>query len=658
MANKLINATSPYLLQHAHNPVHWYEWGAEALEKAKKEDKPLLVSIGYSSCHWCHVMERESFENNDIAQIMNEHFVCMKVDREERPDIDQIYMEAVQVMGIHGGWPLNVFLTPDQKPFYGGTYFPPPNWSQLLLQINKAFQQNRNEVNTSANELAKHIGVSDLQRFGHSSTEGGFQLSDLDLMFTKLEPKFDKVWGGMDRAPKFVMPTIWLFLLRYYAITKNEKVLAPVRLTLTKMASAGLYDQIGGGFSRYSVDGEWFAPHFEKMLYDNAQLLSLYSEAYAITKNEFFREIVFESVGWLKREMTHEEGGFYSALDADSEGVEGKFYTWTHDELKEVLGNQAQLIIGHYQATPEGNWEHGRSILIRSSDQESQEITLLKKKLLTARNQRIHPGLDDKILTGWNAMTITGLIDAYKVFAEKEFLQLAEHAILFIEENLVLNGKLHRSFKNKSSVTEGFLEDYAFIITAYTSLYGATFNEAYLRKAKQWANYTIENFYDESEGYFLFASKNSEQLIAQKKEIFDNVIPSSNSVMARALYHLGIILDHAEWKIMAIKMVAGLSTIIKSEPGNMSNWGIALAEITKGMAEIVITGKETESLRKEWHLNYEPFALVMGSESGSNLPLLKDRQPKETASTIYVCFDKSCQLPVHTVKEALMQMAN
>ncbi len=656
MANKLINATSPYLLQHAHNPVHWYEWGAEALEKAKKEDKPILVSIGYSSCHWCHVMERESFENNDIAQIMNEYFVCMKVDREERPDIDQIYMEAVQVMGLNGGWPLNVFLTPDQKPFYGGTYFPPPNWSQLLLQINKAFQQNRKEVNTSADELAKHIGVSDLQRFGQSPAEGGFQFADLDLMFNKLEPKFDKVWGGMDRAPKFVMPTIWLFLLRYYAITKNERALELVNLTLTKMASAGLYDQIGGGFSRYSVDGEWFAPHFEKMLYDNAQLLSLYSEAYAITKNEFFKEIIYASIGWLKREMTHDDGGFYSALDADSEGVEGKFYTWTEAELKEVLGEKAQLIMDHYKTQPLGNWEHGRSIFIRSSDKEPDAILPLKEKLLLARNNRIHPGLDDKILTGWNAMTIIGLIDAYKVFTENHFLLLAEKSIQFIENHLIINGKLHRSFKNKSSATEGFLEDYAFMISAYIALYQATFNEAYLRKAQQWTNYTIGNFYDEAEGYFFFSGKNSEQLIAQKKEIFDNVIPSSNSVMARALYHLAIILDHSEWKIMALKMVAGLSSLIKSEPGNMSNWGIALAEMTRGMAEVVMVGKDAESWRAELHLHYKPFALVMGTETGSTLPLFENRQPTGDQSTIYVCFGKHCKLPVHSVNDALTQL--
>ena len=321
-ANSLIYSTSPYLLQHAYNPVDWYEWGTEALKKAKAEDKPILVSIGYSSCHWCHVMERESFEIDDIAHIMNEHFVCIKVDREERPDIDHIYMEAVQAMGMNGGWPLNVFLTPDQKPFYGGTYFPPQNWAQLLLQLNKAFQQKRSEINSSANDLIQHLNTSDLQRFAKEPELEKFKQESLDGMFKILSSRFDATWGGIEKAPKFVMPTIWLFLLRFYSLTKNNEALHLVSHTLKKMSQGGLYDQIGGGFSRYSVDGEWFAPHFEKMLYDNAQLLSLYAETYAITKNELFKNIVCETTEWLQREMSHSQGGFYSALDADSEGVE------------------------------------------------------------------------------------------------------------------------------------------------------------------------------------------------------------------------------------------------------------------------------------------------------------------------------------------------
>lgn len=655
MANKLIYSTSPYLLQHAHNPVHWNEWGNEALELAKKEDKPILVSIGYSSCHWCHVMERESFENSDIASIMNEHFVCIKVDREERPDIDQIYMEAVQVMGMNGGWPLNVFLTPDQKPFYGGTYFPPQNWAKMLQQINATFKQRREEINNSANELTQHIGVSDLKRFAQALNEKEFNVADLDKMFSILESKFDNVWGGMDKAPKFVMPSIWLFLLRYHVISKNPKALEMINLTLTNMAMAGLYDQIGGGFARYSVDGQWFAPHFEKMLYDNAQLLTLYSEAFALTKNPLYKDIVYETVNWLKHEMTHDEGGFYSAQDADSEGIEGKFYTWTFDEAEKVLGGQVKDVADYYQLTSIGNWEHGRNILIRKTEKEPDDFSEIKKKMLAARNQRIHPGLDDKILSGWNAMNIVGLIDAYKAFGESDFLKLAKGGIEFLETHSIAEATLYRSYKKKHSTTEGFLEDHAYLISAYIQLYQATFNENYLTKAQQWTNYTLENFFDSSENYFHFSGKNSEQLIATKKEIFDNVIPSSNSVMAHNLFQLGIILDRDDWKKLATKMVSTISNLITSEPAYMSNWGILLSEITKGMSEVVIMGESVEPLRKEFHSHYSPFAITMGSNSTSNLPLLKDKSPKGKESLIYVCFDKTCKLPSASVAEALKQ---
>ncbi|MFY8037479.1 MAG: thioredoxin domain-containing protein, partial [Cyclobacteriaceae bacterium] len=354
-SNRLAHATSPYLLQHANNPVDWFEWGHEALTRAKQEDKPILLSIGYSSCHWCHVMAHESFENEDIAQLMNEYFVCIKLDREERPDIDQIYMEAVQAMGQNGGWPLNVFLTPDQKPFFGGTYFPPKNWAQLLVQINKAFREKRNEINESANDLSKHLAISDLQRFKNVPSSNGLNSGALDAMHQVIESRFDFNEGGLDKAPKFIMPSIWLFLLRYYHLQKNPKTLEMLHLTLKKIAAGGIYDQIGGGFARYSVDGQWFAPHFEKMLYDNGQLLSLYAEAYRLTKEPVYARIIRETVAWLEREMTSPEGGFYSALDADSEGEEGKFYTWQFNELKELNAEEIQLLTDHYHITPEGN---------------------------------------------------------------------------------------------------------------------------------------------------------------------------------------------------------------------------------------------------------------------------------------------------------------
>ncbi len=655
--NRLIHSTSPYLLQHAYNPVDWFEWGSEALSKAKKEDKPILVSIGYSSCHWCHVMERESFEIDDIAHIMNEHFVCIKVDREERPDIDHIYMEAVQAMGLNGGWPLNVFLTPDQKPFYGGTYFPPQNWAQMLLQLNKAFQQKRTEIDSSANDLILHLNTSDLQRFAKEPGLEKFKQESLDGMFNILASRFDKTWGGIEKAPKFVMPTIWLLLLRYHSITKNKEALYMVRHTLKKMAQGGLYDQIGGGFSRYSVDGEWFAPHFEKMLYDNAQLVSLYSEAYAITKEESFKNVVYETTEWLQREMTHPDGGFYSALDADSEGVEGKFYTWTYDELKEVIGNDIQLVEDYYQATDQGNWEHGRNILHRKDDSvPSTKIKEIKEKLLRARAPRIRPGLDDKILTGWNAMMVQGFIDAYKAFADHQFLELALNNISFLEANSIQDGKVYREFKNKHSTTEGFLEDYAFLIQAYTALYQVTFLEEWLKKAEQWTIYVMEHFYDAIEGYFHFASRSAEQLVAKKKEVFDNVIPASNSVMARNLFRLGTLLEKSDWKKMAMDMSSRLTSITESEPGYMSNWGILFSEITHDLTEIVIVGNDSDSLRKEIHQHYLPFALTLGTKTKSDLPLMEGREAKDGTTMIYVCFNKTCKLPVTTVKEALDQL--
>ncbi|HEV8513714.1 MAG TPA: thioredoxin domain-containing protein, partial [Cyclobacteriaceae bacterium] len=468
MSNKLIHSTSPYLLQHAHNPVNWQEWGNEALGEAKKSDKPILVSIGYSSCHWCHVMERESFENNEIAKVMNESFVCIKVDREERPDIDHIYMEAVQAMGMNGGWPLNVFLTPNQKPFYGGTYFPPQNWARLLIQIAKTFEVKRDEINQSADDLANHLQRSDLDRFAKDESSEIFEKTKLDQQFDILKSKFDNKWGGIEKAPKFVMPPVWLWLLRYHFSTKNKVALEMVLLTLKQMTRAGLYDQLGGGFSRYSVDSEWFAPHFEKMLYDNAQLLSLYAEAYSITNDNFFKFVVYETVGWLKREMTSSGGGFYSALDADSEGVEGKFYTWTWTELEEALGAELESVADYFHCTSEGNWEHGLNILIQEIDESLDEKMIeAKKRLFAYREKKIRPMLDDKILTGWNAITIQGLTDCYKAFGDRMFLELALDNISFIENNLINIGRVYRAFKNKHSTTEGFLEDYAFLIQAY-----------------------------------------------------------------------------------------------------------------------------------------------------------------------------------------------
>jgi uncharacterized protein YyaL (SSP411 family) len=656
MPNRLVNSTSPYLLQHAHNPVDWYEWGEEALSKAVAENKPILVSIGYSACHWCHVMERESFEKEDTAKLMNENFVCIKVDREERPDVDQVYMEAVQAMGINGGWPLNVFLTPDQKPFYGGTYFPPPNWKSVLSQISAAFQQRRDEINRSANELAEHLKRDDLQRFA-SEAGNKFEASTLDHMFVTLESRFDNEYGGMDKAPKFVMPTIWMFLLRYYKISGNQEALDMVAVTLHEMTRAGLYDIAGGGFARYSVDAQWFAPHFEKMLYDNAQLLTLYSDMYRVSKDNFYKEIVYETFGWLQREMTHAEGGFFSALDADSEGVEGKFYTWTEDEAKEALGVDYEEAAIYFGLTPDGNWEHGRNILMRDvSVTSNRTITRWKEKLMNARSKRIRPGLDDKILAGWNAMTIRSLADAYGAFGDDKFLDAAVRCMLFIENRMMSDGKIFRSYKNKRSTTEGFLEDYAFMIQAYVSLYQATSDESWLMKAKAMCESVVTNFFDGSDGYFHYTSSEAEKLIARKKEIFDNVIPASNSVMAMNLFVLGTMLDVDSWKEMSYNMVTKLAKTIGSEPGYLSNWGICLAAMTKGLSEIAIVGPRAPEFLQKFSLQFLPFSLLQSTKEKSSLPLLEAKGTANNTTTVFVCFDRTCKLPVATVEEALQQL--
>jgi uncharacterized protein YyaL (SSP411 family) len=668
--NHLIHSTSPYLLQHAYNPVEWYEWGEEALSRAREESKPILVSIGYSSCHWCHVMERESFENTDIAQLMNAHFICIKVDREERPDIDQVYMDAVQAMGIHGGWPLNVFLTTDQKPFFGGTYFSPSVWTNVLKNIYIAYETRKYEIHQSAEELAQHLAASDLHKY--SSLSRMEDLKDgLNSIYTNIEKKFDPLWGGVDKAPKFIMPSIWQMLLRYNHLTENRAALQQVQITLNKILDGGIYDQIGGGFARYSVDAEWFAPHFEKMLYDNAQLISLYSEAYSVTYNPDYKRVVFETFDWLNREMCDANGGYYSALDADSEGEEGRYYTWTLKEITDILTDEGRLFASYFGVIPEGNWEHGRNILKRIvSDADfirehqltdsvlTEKLNTWKSTLLAQRNQRIKPGLDDKILTGWNAMMILGLLRAYHTFDYKPFLESALKNISFLERNLMDGEKIYRSFKGTRSSTEGFLDDYAYVLLAYLQLYQSDFNEHWLYRASGILNYVIRNFFDPREGLFYYSSESAEKLIARKKEIFDNVIPSSNSLMAIVLYRMGVMLDNPEWKTISMKMVDQFSGLIQQEPNYMSNWGIAYMEKNFSLAEVAIVGQQFHSVANQLQRDFLPFALFAGTENPSNLPLLKDKSIINKQTTLYVCRNYSCQKPVHDVDEAKRQILN
>ncbi len=664
-SNKLINESSPYLLQHAHNPVQWYPWGEEALMKAKAEDKPIIVSIGYSACHWCHVMERECFEKDELAALMNENYINIKVDREERPDIDQIYMDAVQAMGIQGGWPLNVFLTPDAKPFYGGTYFPPANWSNLLGQISKAFGEARADIEKSAEGFKDSLSRSEVEKYNLVETAKEFKKEELDKMFAVMQPSFDLNMGGMNRAPKFPMPSIYFFLLRYYKISGNEDAIRQVKLTLNKMAYGGIYDQIGGGFSRYSTDTEWFAPHFEKMLYDNGQLLSLYTEAYQITKDESYKTVIYETIEWLSREMTSSEGGFYSALDADSEGIEGKFYVWNDQELTALLGKDKELFYDYYSINPEGNWEHDYNILIKNLSDEAfinkhklekssfnKKVLFWKEILLKERAKKIRPGLDDKILASWNGLMLKGLSDAYRVFGEAQFLTLAINNASFIKNKMKEGGKLFHNYKNGKATIDGYLEDYAFSIEGYISLYEATFDEQWINEATELANYVIEHFYDEKEGLFFFTADNSEKLIARKKEIFDNVIPASNSAMARNMHKLGLFLYKDDWTDLAQSMLSRTKKIINTDPSYLSNWACLYADLTSSTAEIAIVGKDSLAKRKEFDENYFPNKILSGSVENSMLPILEGRESKGDKTMIYVCFDKSCKMPVESVREA------
>ncbi|WP_245598552.1 thioredoxin domain-containing protein [Sporocytophaga myxococcoides] len=668
-ANKLLKETSPYLKQHAYNPVQWQSWGNEALDQAKKEDKPIIVSIGYSSCHWCHVMERESFEDEGVAEIMNAGFINIKVDREERPDLDHIYMEAIQQMNLGGGWPLNVFLTPDAKPFFGGTYFPREQWKHVLNEVLKAFQDQRKALEDSADTFTNSLNASELQKYGLTEDQTDFSIEDLNAGYKAMSAQFDTTLGGMDKEPKFPMPTLYFFLLRYYHLTKDDLALRQLVLTLDEMAKGGIYDQIGGGFARYSTDAEWFAPHFEKMLCDNGQLMALYSEAYTLTKNTTYKEVVRETYEWLKREMTSSEGGFYSALDADSEGVEGKFYTWTLDEVEKLIPEDILLLRAYYNVSENGNWEHGQNILFKAVTDEmiakyseiplndlKTKIAHWKKTLLQARSKRPSPGLDDKILSGWNGIMLKGLTEAYRTFDEDEYLQLALANAAFIKNKLIKNKVLFRNYKDGKASQEGFLEDYAWVIDAYISLYQATFDEQWLTLSKELTEHVVTHFYDAEENLFYFTSDNAEKLIARKKEIFDNVIPASNSVMAQNLQKLGILLERSDFCNLAKIMAAKMKKLITTDPSWVSNWASLVTSMIEPTAEIAISGSEYLNLRKEIDKTFYPNKILAGTASRSEFPLLVDRPATGDQTRIFVCYNNTCQWPVTSVDDAWKQI--
>jgi uncharacterized protein YyaL (SSP411 family) len=661
--NRLIEASSPYLLQHAYNPVNWYEWGPEALHTAKAQNKLILVSIGYSACHWCHVMERESFELDEVAKVMNKHFICIKVDREERPDIDQIYMTAIQLMTGSGGWPLNCICLPDQRPVYGGTYFSKDDWINVLTSVSNLWTQEPEKALQYADRLTEGIQNSEKVIPFEGSKE--FNRKDLEEIIEPWKRLFDMVDGGYNRAPKFPLPNNWQFMLRFSKLMEDDATHVCVMHTLEKMAMGGIYDHVGGGFARYSVDGQWHVPHFEKMLYDNAQMLSLYAEAYQYSRSPKFKEVADETISWLKREMLSDKGLFYSALDADSEGVEGKFYVWDKREFDEVLAEDASLLHDYFDVNDIGNWEEEHTNILRTKYAEEEyasvkgittqelqgKILEAKAKLLERREKRIRPGLDDKCLTSWNAMTIRGLIDCAQVFENSDYYDLAARAANFILSDLKTSeGEIYRNYKNDKKSIPGFLDDYAFLIDALLGLYEVDFNERWLEEAKGLMDYVLHNFEDSNPAMLFYTSKNGEPLIARKHEIMDNVIPSSNSMMAQNLQRLGLIFDLQEFSDRAKSMLNAVHSQIKSYGSAYSNWAIQLLYEVFGLNEIAIVGNEALDIKRQFNHSYIPNKLFLAG-TNSELPLLKGKQSSETK--IYICRNKACQLPVGSVDEAL-----
>ncbi|HTE02233.1 MAG TPA: thioredoxin domain-containing protein [Mucilaginibacter sp.] len=663
--NRLANSASPYLLQHAHNPVDWYPWGTEALQKAKDENKLILVSIGYSACHWCHVMEHESFEDEQVAAVMNEYFVCIKVDREERPDVDQIYMSAVQLMTGRGGWPLNCICLPDQRPIYGGTYFRKNDWVSLLFNLADFYKTKPEEAEEYAVKLTE--GIQQYESVQFISEQPEYAKADLELIVTNWERYFDKQEGGMGTAPKFPVPGNWQFLIRYAYLMQDEDIAKQVKLTLHKMAFGGIYDHIGGGFARYSVDGRWHVPHFEKMLYDNAQLVSLYSEASVWLYDPLYAQIVEETVTFIKRELSSPDYGFYSALDADSEGVEGKFYTFTKTEIEQILGDDADLFCIYYHVIDEGNWEEeSTNVFFRKESDEKLAATLglsveeLVSKINTARAQvletrskRIRPGLDYKILASWNGLMLKGLCEAYRAFDKKEYLELSLQNAQFILDNLISeDGRLTRIYKSKDAAVS-FLDDYANIIDAFIALYEVTFDEAWLNTAKKLTDQAITHYYDQEKGIFFYTADDDEQLIARKSEIMDSVTPASNSVMAHNLKKLGLLFDDERYQAISSQLLRNVAGQIAKYGSSYSNWCMLLLNEVFGVNEVAITGEEAEGKRIEIEKNYIPNKIILGGKKGS-LPLLLDKFAATTR--IYVCKDKTCGLPAENIEDALKQI--
>ena len=665
--NKLINETSPYLLQHAHNPVEWFPWGDEAFAKAKSEDKPLLVSIGYSACHWCHVMEHESFEDEAIAGIMNEHFVNIKVDMEERPDVDQIYMTFVQLTTGRGGWPMNVFITPDKLPFFGGTYFPPsprfnmPSWPQILTSIAEAWLEKREELLNSANDI-----LGELRRIGVTDTSPvGLSAEQLDAAFQSFERSFDRTNGGFGGAPKFPPSMSLEFLLRHWKRTGNERALEMVTFTARKMAEGGIYDQLGGGFHRYAVDAIWLVPHFEKMLYDNAQLIRIYLHLYQITRDEFFRRIAVETLGYVRREMLDDAGGFYSSQDADSEGEEGKFFVWTPAEVVEILGeDDARIFSFYYDVSEEGNFEasnilhvtYPRETAARALNTDVVEFGAVlersREKLFAHREKRAKPFRDEKVLTAWNGLMLAAFAEAGAILENNEYLETARRNADFLIGELQSDGRLLRTWKDGSSKLNGYIEDYANLADGLIILYEASGELRYLTEAKRLADLMITEFWDEESGGFYFTSNDHEELIVRNKDFYDNATPSGNSAAADVLLRLSKFYGHDKYERFGATVLRLSASQLVRHPQGFGRTLSAMEFHLSRVKEIAVLGERGNDLARYIHETYLPGSVVaLAADGESDLPLLIDKAADGEKATAFVCENFVCQRPVTTVEE-------
>ena len=673
--NQLINESSPYLLQHAHNPVNWFPWCKDAFDESRIKNKPILVSIGYAACHWCHVMEHESFENEEVAQFMNENFINIKIDREERPDLDNIYMEAIQIMSGSGGWPLNVFLTPELKPFYGGTYFPPkpaynrPSWLQILTGIRQSWIERKNEIILQSNDLTEMMQSRNdlLNKYQIKNSEATIS----HLAYKRLEEQFDIVEGGFGSAPKFPSTYSLNFLMQYYFFTRNESAINQVRLSLDKMLQGGIYDQVGGGFSRYSTDEKWLAPHFEKMLYDNALFVSTYSEAYKLTGDKSYLRVIDETLAFVTRELTNPTGGFYSSLDADSEGVEGKYYCWNKNEVVAVLKSDAEIFCDYYNITEEGNWE-GKSILnIRKSIEDFSRINGIapielerviangKDKLLIEREKRIRPALDDKIILSWNALMISAFVNASKATGNKSYGETAITNLNFVFKQLKDNfhvGAFHHNYKNGEAKNPAFLDDYASLIKACIDVYEITFEVNWLLKAKELIQYVHEHFSDEKEPLFFYTPDWQNDIVIRKVEYFDNAIASGNSMMAENSYKLGLLLGNTEWQKNAVDMYVKIQNIATQFPASFGNWLLTLNAFDFDFNEIVITGKNSTLNAERLNKIYLPIKVLAASEINAlAFPIFNSKQFLND-STFYLCRNYGCEQPVNSADEFVKKL--